>query len=77
MQNIIQMALNYVPLISQVLMAITILATILARAFPKEKALSDGLTANILKVISYLPTLGIDPRTKALEEALKDLQNQP
>lgn len=63
---------------SQLLTALTILATVLVRipALKKHAANVEGAAAKIQKAINYLPTIGINPRTKKLEEALREVQEQ-
>lgn len=66
---------HYVDLVAQGMFVLTILATIVTRLTPSkeddEKAKS--LSTKIHKYINYLPTLGINPKTKKLEEAFKEL----
>lgn len=71
---------------SYVLMALVIVATIVAKITPTpkdNKVVSTGATY-ILKFIKFLPTLGVNPSTKKLEEAYakiqekkEDVQNTP
>lgn len=65
----------------QALGGLTILATILVRfiANDKIKSIVGELDGGWLKVVQFLPTLGINPQTKALEAALSDAmaKNQP
>lgn len=67
------------PDIAAGLFSLMILATVLVRlpAFNKYK---DGVTtANnwLLKVIHFLPSLGVDPRTADMEKKLSELSGQP
>jgi hypothetical protein len=65
---------HLIDLISQIMMAIVVLATALVRLpfLKKYAAEVDSLGGKLIKAISYAPTIGINPRTKALEDALKD-----
>lgn len=68
--------LNYIPIVGNVTLGLCILATILTRLIPgdKDNVLADSFANKLLKVLSVLPTFGINPRTKTLEEALKAMQ---
>jgi len=62
--------------IAQLMMIITLGATVVVRLTPKQ---SDDekvgkFTAWLLKILHWLPTLGVNPQTKKLEEALEDLK---
>ena len=64
--------------VSMVATALMILATIFVRLTPTkdddEKV--GGFIVKIQDLMKYLPTLGVNPRTQKLEEALKELQEQ-
>lgn len=69
---------DIIELIALFLMALTVLATLVVRITPSK---SDdekvaALAEKLMKAISYLPTIGINPRTKKLEEAYKELQEK-
>lgn len=67
---------NWLNLASLILTALTLAATALAQLL-KNKAMGDnvGKFAEILfKVIAILPTLGVNPKTKAMQEQIKELQ---
>ena len=69
---------KYVELICQLAGAISIVATIIVRMTPSQKddeAVINWI-AKMQRFISFLPTWGINPRTKKLEEALKDLNEK-
>lgn len=71
-------ALDLINLLALLFMAISIVATVAVR-FTKTQAddlFVESAAAKFLKLMSYLPTVGINPRTKAMEAALKDLQEQ-
>lgn len=67
---------QYAVIIAQVLGLLTIGATIVVRLTPSkiDDEKIDGIAAKIWKYINYLPTLGVNPRTKKLEEAYKDMR---
>lgn len=56
--------------------ALAVAATIIAKLTPTPK--DDGAVKKIsdivFKIIKYLPTFGVNPKTKQLEEALKEQQ---
>ena len=68
---------QYAIIIAQVLGYLTIGATIIVRLTPSKKDDEDvgKITSVIWKYIGYLPTLGINPRTKKLEEAYLEAKN--
>lgn len=66
----------YIEIISQLVFALVIVATLFVRITPSEKdnEVLHTWVVKIQKWMSYLPTLGVNPRTKKLEEALEDLK---
>lgn len=75
MEQILARLPEYINLIAQLLGALVVLATVIVKITPsssdniKVKSFSD----KFLKVLTYLPTLGVNPRTKSLEAALKEI----
>lgn len=65
---------NYAVIIAQIIGFITIGATIVVRITPSKKDDADAavITDKVWRYINMLPTIGINPRTKKLEEAYKD-----
>ena len=65
-------------LVFEVIGVLAVVATVIVQLTPdpeddgKVKKVSDA----IFKIISYLPTFGINPRTKKMEEALKEKENK-
>jgi hypothetical protein len=57
-------------------MVLSILATVVVRLTPSK--LDDekvsSLTAKFVKVLQWLPTIGVNPQTKKLEEAYHELK---
>ncbi|MBA3756307.1 MAG: hypothetical protein H0X02_08820 [Nitrosomonas sp.] len=74
MQEILTNFPHYVDELCKIITALTIVATLVVRLTPSKSddVLVDSFKAKLLKFLSYLPTWGINPRTKKLEEALKD-----
>ena len=63
--------------ISQLITLLTIMATIVVRFVKKEHAADvESFGGNLLKVLGWLPTIGLNPRTKELEDKLKDLNKK-
>lgn len=62
--------------LGQLVMALVILATVIARLTPSPK--DDEVVGKarqlVLKVVKYLPTVGINPQTKKLEEAAEEVK---
>ena len=58
--------------------AISILATVVVRLTPSKSddEIVYGAAAKFWKFVSYLPTIGINPRTQKLEEAYKELKGE-
>lgn len=67
-----------VKLIAEILGVICVIATIIVRLTPNQK--DDGKVNKIVKIIftiiNYLPTLGINPRTKKLEATVREHQEE-
>lgn len=76
MQDILNKIPDLIEMVALVLMALTIVATLVARITVSKKDDEYVLKAGsfILKAIAFLPTIGVNPRTKKLEEAYKDLK---
>ena len=74
--SFIDKVMNALPYVLQALGALAVAATAIVRMTPK---VSDDLTAEtfankFFKFVSYLPSLGINPRTKKIEEAYKAMR---
>lgn len=69
---------EYAPIVAQILGYLTIGATIVVKLTPnKEDDLkAEKLAGKIWKYINMLPTIGINPRTKKLEEAYLEQQGK-
>jgi hypothetical protein len=78
MENIVGMLPQYIEILCQLIGAVAVLATVVVRLTPspKDDDFLHGFMAKFLKVISYLPTIGINPRTKKLEEAYKEMKGE-
>lgn len=64
--------------ICMVIGAITVLATLVVR-LPFAKQYSDevsGFAKNLVKFFHWLPTIGVNPQTQKLEEAIMQLREQ-
>lgn len=70
--------IEVLPLVLQALGGLVVAATAIVRISPKSKNIEnvDGIADRIFKFINYLPTLGINPRTKKLEEAVKEMRGE-
>ncbi len=67
---------HYLELLSQALGSLVVVATVIVRLTPSE---ADNVTVKkysdkILRLISYLPTLGVNPKTKQLQKAYEELK---
>ena len=76
--NWLSMVTHYIELLSQAALGIMVIASVVVRLVPgdKDDIALENWKDKLLKVISYLPTLGINPRTKKLEAALADLKKE-
>lgn len=74
--NLMQMILHYVDALAQIMFGLMIVATAAARLIPgnKDDEKVHKAIASAQKVLGYLPTFGINPRTKKLEEALASMK---
>lgn len=66
----------YAEMVSQVLMCLTIVASALVRLprFKEHKSRVGSWGSFLMKALNYMPTLGINPRTKKLQEAYAELE---
>jgi hypothetical protein len=62
--------------LAQAIMTLVILASIIAKIYPKMRPGLDAVSSKVLKIIQWLPTFGFSPRTLELEKALAELQRQ-
>lgn len=78
MEEFITKALEALPLVLQVIGGLAVAATAAVRIVPKSSNIesADGIVDKIFKFISYLPTIGINPRTKQLEDAVKEIRSK-
>lgn len=67
---------DLIQLIALIGMAVSVLATLLVRLTP-SKADDEAVgkaTAFFLKILKWMPTIGVNPQTKKLEEAYEELK---
>jgi len=66
---------GYFMLFCQSLGALALIATVVVRITPSEKDdIAVGkFTSIVFKFLSWLPTIGVNPRTQKLEKAQKEL----
>ena len=66
----------YVEVVSQIVLGLVIAATALARVLNGGQYADEmeGVKGKVLKAIQFLPTIGVNPRTKHLEEQLKEMK---
>jgi len=69
----------WVTLTAQLLLALTVLATLLVRipSLAKYEGTLNTFKGKLLTLLSKFPTLGKNPQTKKLEEALKSDKQIP
>lgn len=70
--------IEYVPLVLQGIGGIVILATVIVKLTPggKDDQKMGEMGDKFFKYVSCLPTFGINPRTKRIEEAYRELKEQ-
>lgn len=81
MQELLLKIPDFVQVFALLGMVISILATVVVRITPSttddEKV--NSIVAKFLKVLHWLPTIGVNPQTKKLQEAYEELKakNEP
>ncbi len=78
MESILSELKMYLEAAAQIFMAISVLATVVVRLTPKESDNEkvEKAVEKVHKLIGYLPTIGVNPRTKKLEEALAEIKER-
>lgn len=76
MANLLAKIPDIVQMIALVGMAVSILATLVARIIPgtKDDEAVGKFVSVVQKLIGWMPTLGVNPQTKKLEEAYQELK---
>jgi len=67
---------NFVPYLEKaanVTMLVVVIASFIARLTPtpKDDKLVSKISSFIIKIVKFLPTVGVNPHTKSLENALE------
>lgn len=78
MENLLGKIPDLIQVASLALTVITLLATLVVRLTPSkaDDLYVSNFTKWLLKTLQVLPTLGINPQTKKLEEALYELREK-
>ena len=78
MQELLTKVPDIIQVIALLGMVASILATIVVRLTPSttddEKV--SAIVAKFMKVLHWLPTIGINPQTKKLQEAYEDIKKK-
>jgi hypothetical protein len=53
-----------------------VVAAVLRMPFIGDTSKADGIILWIQKALSWLPTIGINPRTKSLEDAMAEVKGE-
>jgi len=76
MQELLMKVPDIIQVIALLGMVVAILATIVVRLTPSttddEKV--SAIIAKFMKVLQWLPTIGVNPQTKKLQEAYEELK---
>lgn len=66
---------RHIEIACQIVGAVAIVATIIVRVTPSKKDDESvmKIASGFWRIISYLPTIGINPQTKKLEDAYKEV----
>jgi len=76
MQELLMKVPDIIQVIALLGMVVSILATIVVRLTPSttddEKV--SAIIAKFMKVLQWLPTIGVNPQTKKLQEAYEELK---
>lgn len=75
--NLVQMIMYYADMVAQLMFGLMLVATVVTRLIPgkKDDEALGKVWGKVHKVLGYLPTLGINPRTKKLQEALDRMKS--
>lgn len=78
MEEIILKIQFYLPIVLQFLGGLVVAATAVARVTPspKDDEIVSSISYYFFKAMGKMPTLGVNPRTKKLEEALKEMKEK-
>ena len=76
MQEILSKIPDLIQAIALIGMCLSILATIVVRITPSESdnLKVDAVIQNFMKLLSWMPTIGLNPNTKRLREAYEELK---
>ncbi len=76
MENLLANAPAIIQIVSMVLTVVTLLATLIVRITPNktDDQAVGKFSGKLLKVLQWLPTIGINPQTKKLEEEIMQLR---
>lgn len=78
MQVVLGKIPEIIQLLSIILMIISVLATIIVRFTPSktddEKV--SKFSSTLINILHWLPTIGINPQTKKLQEAYEDIKKK-
>lgn len=73
-----ELVLQYLPSLLELLGSLVVVATIIVRITPSKS--DDENVSKIasfyFKYLNYLPTLGVNPRTKKMEELINELKSE-
>lgn len=76
MQELLMKVPDIVQVIALIGMAVSLLATVIVRITPSktdDEKVSE-VVAKFMKVLAWLPTIGVNPQTKKLQEAYEELK---
>jgi hypothetical protein len=78
MQEFLQKIPDVIQIVALIGMTVAILATVIVRITPShsDDEKLNALLDKFLRVLSWLPTIGINPRTKEMEKALEELRKK-
>jgi hypothetical protein len=76
MQELLMKVPDIIQVIALVGMVVSLLATVVVRITPSktdDEKVSE-VVAKFMKVLAWLPTIGVNPQTKKLQEAYEELK---
>lgn len=78
MLELLQNVQAWIEVIAYISLGLVVIGTSLAKLTPtkKDDEFVVGAESIVDKVVKFLPTLGVNPRTQALEDELKRLKEQ-
>ena len=78
MEELLKKIPDIIEIASLVLTTVTLLATVIVRLTPTkaDDKFMGKISGTFLKIMQWLPTIGINPKTKQLEQTIAELREK-